>query len=79
MSYSEYLGKYMEQQKEDETILERMYDDCVDFEEEGDLYIWEQENEITSHNPDQHLPDSVHTTHKWYGTMACTLFDLDNS
>ena len=27
---------------------------CVDFEEEGDLNIWEQENEINSHNPDQY-------------------------
>ena len=27
---------------------------CVDFEEEGDLNIWAQENEINSHNPDQY-------------------------
>jgi hypothetical protein len=49
----------VKQQKEDETILEKicMNDDCVDFEEGGDLDIWEQENEINSHNPDQYLPE----------------------
>jgi hypothetical protein len=49
----------VKQQKEDETILEKMYDDCVDFEEEDDLDVWEQENEITSHNPDQYLPEYI--------------------
>ena len=32
---------------------------CVDFEEEGDLDIWEQENEMNSHNPDQYLQEYI--------------------
>jgi hypothetical protein len=72
MSYSEYLGKYTEQQKENETILEKcMTIICVDFEEEGDLDIWEQENEITNHNPDQYLPDPLDSED------GCVLFCIE--
>lgn len=62
MSYPEYLIKYMEavkRQKEDERVLEKMYDDGVDEGEDGDVDIWEQENETNCHDPDQYLPKYI--------------------